>query len=246
MIRGFYAAVSGMVANFARAQTISNNLANLGTVGYKEDVNSFRSFRSMLLNRLTPAGIQPIGQLSNGAEISRSILKLDQGSLRETGNPLDIAIDGPGFFAVQTPGGVSYTRTGHLYRDQQNNLVTGDGAAVLGQNGPMVVPNGDVRFTPDGSLQVNGVVLDQLQLVQFANPDSLRKQGANRFQATDAPIAATDTQVRSGFLEESNVDPTKAMVDLMMVQRAYDASQMLTQLADGTLRSAANEVGRVG
>ena len=246
MIRGFYAAVSGMVSSFARAQTVSNNLANLGTAGFKEDINSFRSFRTMLLNKIAADGQQPVGRLSNGSEITRAVLKMDQGSLRETDNPLDIAVEGPGFFTVQTPLGVSYTRTGQLYRDRLGNLVTGDGAAVMGQNGPIVLASSDAQFAPDGTVLVGGVPVDQLQLVEFENPDSLKKQGANRYRATEDPIAATSTGVHGGFLEESNVDSTRAVVDLALVQRAYDASQMLTRLNDDTLRSAVNEVGRVG
>jgi flagellar basal-body rod protein FlgG len=235
-----------MVANFSRAQIISNNLANLATVGYKEDVNTFRSFKSLLLNRLSADGQSQVGQLGTGTEISPTVLKLDQGSLRATGNPLDLAVEGPGFFAIQTPNGVSYTRTGHLYRDLSGDLVTADGARVLGQNGTVVLPVGEPQFYPDGRIFVNGVQVDQLQLVEFTNPNTLKKQGTNRYLATEDPIAPTTTAVRNGFVEESNVDPTKAMVDLMMVQRAYDASQMLTQLSDDTVRSAVSEVGRVG
>lgn len=245
MIRGFYAAVSGMVAHFNRAQIVSNNLANLGTVGYKEDVNTFRSFRSILLNRMGPEGARPVGQMGAGTEISPTVLKVDQGSLRATGNPLDLAVDGPGFIAVQTPTGVSYTRTGQFYRDRLGQVVTADGMLVLGQNGPMTLPDGDPQFGPDGTLRVNGAVVDQLQLFEFANPRELRKTGGNRFQADEAPTAATGTTVRGGFVEESNVDPTRAMVDLIMVQRAYDASQTLTKLHDDVLRSTVNEVGRV-
>jgi flagellar basal-body rod protein FlgF len=246
MIRGFYAAVSGMVANFSRAQIISNNLANLATVGYKEDVNTFRAFKSLLLNRMDQAGPTEVGRIGTGTEISPTALKLDQGSLRFTGNPLDVAVEGPGFFAVQTGTETSYTRTGHLYRDVAGQLVTADGARVLGQNGPIDLPVGDPQFAPDGTVLVNGVEIDKLQVVEFATPNNLRKEGTNRYGSTDAPTAPTTTGIRSGFVEESNVDPTKAMTDLIMVQRAYEASQMLTQLSDDTLRSAVNEVGRVG
>lgn len=246
MIRGFYAAVSGMVANFSRAQIISNNLANLATVGYKEDVNTFRAFRSLLLNRMDQSGTQPVGRIGTGTEISPTALKLDQGSLRFTANPLDVAVEGPGFFAIQTAQGTSYTRTGHLYRDVAGQLVTADGARVLGQDGPINLPVGDTRFAPDGSVLVNGTQVDKLQLVEFATPNNLRKLGTNRYVSADPTVAPANTAVRTGFVEESNVDPTKAMVDLLMVQRAYDAGQMLTQLSDATLRSAVNEVGRVG
>src|SRR5437763_1869733 len=202
MIKGFYAAVSGMVANFARAQTISNNLSNLGTIGYKEDVNSFREFRTILLNRLGQNGEAPLGSIGTGSEISRAVLKMDQGSFRETDNPLDIAVEGPGFFAVQTPAGTSYTRAGNLYRDQAGNLVTGDGSSVLGQNGPIVLPAGDAQFAIDGTVLVGGQAVDKLQIAEFANPDHLKKQGSNRYQATDAPLAANNTQILGGYVEE--------------------------------------------
>lgn len=246
MIRGFYAAVSGMVANLTRAQIVSNNLANLGTVGYKEDVNIFRSFRQLLINRLEDDRSTAIGQLGTGTEISPVVLKLDQGSLRATGNNLDIAIEGPGFFALQTPGGIAYTRTGHLYRDLAGQLVTADGTLVLGQAGPVVLPQGDVQFGPDGSISVNGALVDQLQLAEFTDPQRLRKLGQNRYGTDEVPTPAIASQLRGGFLEESNVDPTRNVVDLITVQRAYEAGQLISGLHDQMTGKAVNEVGRVG
>jgi flagellar basal-body rod protein FlgG len=173
------------------------------------------------------------------------VLKLDQGSLTATDNPLDVAMTGPGFFSIQTPNGIAYTRTGHLYRDVEGQLVTADGMHVLGQNGPIALPSRDVEFGPDGSLFADGLAFDKLQLVEFANAQGLKKIGFNRYDSAETPTQAVATQVKGGYLEQSNVDPIRAMTDLLTVQRAYEASQFISNLHDQMTGKAVNEVGKV-
>src|SRR5947209_15718445 len=225
MERGLYIAASGMVAEMVRQDQVANDLANASTPGYKADRSTQQSFNRMLLsNTLTG---QPVGTLSLGTRIDSIVTDLTPGPIRETGQPLDFAVEGDGYFAVRTPQGVRYTRNGQFGLSPQGTLQTALGAPVLGQNGQ------PVRVGAGGRVNAN-------QLGVFAL-NGARKIGDSLFQGT-AGGRALGT-VRQGALEGSNADPTHAMVDMIASYRNFESGQKAINAIDQTLQKAANQVG---
>lgn len=247
MIRGIYTAASGMIAEALRNDTISNNLANANTTGYKKDIAVTKDFASLLIERVNDGPQTPtIGSLGTGSVVDEVATIQNSGSMRQTGNDLDFAIEGQGFFAVQTPNGVRYTRDGSFSRDNAGQLVTQDGYPVLAQNGGAIRLNGGkVSVAADGQVRVDGRNVGSLQVVQFANTRALQKEGNNLYIAgNQQPQAATGT-VRQGCLEMSNVNVVSEMVNLIAGYRAYEVNGKMVQAQDGTLDKAVNDVGKL-
>jgi flagellar basal-body rod protein FlgG len=213
-----------MVAEMVRQDQIANDLANASTPGYRSDRATQRSFGDMLLaNTKTGA---PIGSLSMGTEIDSVVTDTTAGPVRDTGEPLDFTIDGEGYFAVRTAQGVRYTRNGQFTRAADGTLATATGDKVLGKNGaPINVVDGKVA---------------ENQLAVFNLTGTISKQGDSLLTGT---ATAGTSQVRSGALEGSNADPTRAMVDMIASFRAFEASQRAITTIDETLGKAANQVG---
>ncbi len=249
MIRGIYTAAAGMLARLARQDQLGTNLANASTIGYKQRTTPFQGFREALVARLseTTGPATPIGPFTPGPILATPSLDLTQGPLQETGNPLDLALGGPGFFAVQTPNGVLYTRDGSFHRDADGRLATADGWLLLGQNGPVQVGDGDLFIDGEGIIYVDGVEVDRISLVGF-QANQLRPVGSNYFAPVQGaqPAAPEGTTVHAGFVEQSNVDLVQSMVEMMAITRSYVASQRVLQAQDEALAKAANEIGRVG
>jgi len=224
MERGLYIAASGMVAEQMRQDQIANDLANASTPGYKADRVTQRAFSDLLLSNSVTG--QPIGGLSMGVGLDRMVTDLTPQPLRDTGNPLDMGIAGDGFFAVQTPQGVRYTRNGQFTESATGTLVDQLGNAVLGRGGqPVKVgTNGQVNASDVGVFALTGAA----------------KQGDNLFTGTAAG-QATGT-VRTGALEGSGVDPARTMVDMIASFRAFEAGQRAIQTIDDSLHKTATQV----
>lgn len=256
MISGIYASASGLLTLFSRQLTINNNLANINTTGYKQDIPEETPFPELYLQRINDvtangstlsAAPQPVGTLGMGVGIGGQTMDMSQGSLEETNNALDMALNGPGFFQVQTPDGIRYTRDGAFVRDPQGQLTTVRGDLILGANGlPLTLANGNVQVDKSGAITVDGQAAGQLGIVEFPTGTQMTKNGQNMLvpAAPTTPAAAQTTSVQQGFLERSNVDPTKAMVDMMSVARAYEASQRMLQFQDQSLDQAVNEIAK--
>jgi flagellar basal-body rod protein FlgF len=225
MERGLYIAASGMLAEMTRQDQIANDLSNASTPGYKADRSTQRSFGDLLLAN-TQTG-QAVGPLGLGVAVDREVTDLAPQPIRQTGEPLDLAIGGDGFFAVQTAQGVRYTRNGQFTASPQGTLQTGLGQQVLGQNGQ------PVRVNADGTVDPNAVGV--------FNVTNAQKQGDNLF-AGAAGGRATGT-VQAGALEASGADPAKAMVDMIASFRAIESGQKVIQTIDETLQKSANNVG---
>lgn len=253
MVRGLYTAAAGMMAEQARLDTISHNLANADTVGYRRDEAVFRSFPEMLLARLEKEP-ERIGPVATGCVIEGVFTSGRQGGLRETGNTLDIALQGNVFFAVRGGDGeVLYTRNGSFALDGSGRLVTVAGNPVLGVvNGNLeeiYLPDGELMVGKDGALggAVNaaGVPVERLALVQGAVGQGWHKVGESLFRGQLPPGEPQDYQVRQGYLEVSNVNPVEEMVGMIAAVRAYEVNQKVIQATDSTLEKAVNEVGRI-
>ena len=247
MIRGVYTAASGMIAESVRNDAIANNLANANTAGYKKDVAITKDFASMLIER-TEAGqeAENIGTAGAGVTIDEIATIHNPGMMNNTGNDFDMAIDGKGFFAVETPNGIRYTRNGAFTRNMQGELVTQDGYRVMGQRGAIRVKGNKLVITADGNVLVDDVQTDRLQLVEFSNQKQLAKEGDSLYTVANGVQGQQATgQVRQGCLEQSNVNVVAEMINLITGYRAYEVSGKVVQTHDQLMEKAATEVGKV-
>jgi flagellar basal-body rod protein FlgG len=224
MERGLYIAASGMIAEQMRQDAIANDLANASTPGYKADRVTQSSFPELLLSN-TETG-QTVGSLGMGAYADSMVTNLAPQATRVTDEPLDLAIAGDGFFGVQTPQGLRYTRNGQFGVSPQGLLIDQNGNQVLGRGG------GPVRVAADGTVDGRAVGVFRV--------NGARKEGDNYF--TGAAGGQADGQVQVGALEGSGIDPARVMVDMIASFRAYEAGQKTIQTIDDTLRRTATQV----
>jgi flagellar basal-body rod protein FlgG len=224
MDRGLYIAASGMLAEQIRQDQIANDLANASTPGYKADRTSQRTFNDLLLANSTTG--QTVGPQSTAVQVDKITTDFTAAPVKDTGEPLDFAIVGDGFFALQTPQGTRYTRNGQFSLDAQGRLVTAAGNAVLDANGrPITATNGTVDPRRLGVVALNNPV----------------KQGDSL--VTGTPAGAASGTVRAGALEGSGADAARSMVDMIDSMRAFEAGQKVIQAIDETLGKAATQVG---
>lgn len=249
MIRGLYTAVSGMVASMRRMEVATNNLANTQTPGYKGDRTASATFGEQLQFEIAQQmGVAPRGPLVLANLPLGPRLDLTQGPLQPTGRALDVALQGPGFLEVQSASGTRYTRDGALTVDGQGRLVTTSGALVLGENGPLTLPEGDVlAIDSDGTIKVDDVPAGRLRVVDFPPDQQFDRAGNNELVARDGGTPsgpATGTTIAQGFIEQSNVDLTGTLSTTLELQRAYQANQRLVQQQDELTARAVNEIAR--
>lgn len=256
MIRGLYSSSAGMQVEQMRQEAIANNLANLNTAGFKKDIAVIEARDNRGIKRTNnPAAAGPlaptvsvgIGDLGKGVLMNRFVKDFTQGTLLQTENKLDLALQGEGFFTVEGQGGERlYTRGGNFSRNQEGRLVDMDGRAVLGANGAITIPTGDLAVGTDGVLHVDGRPFDQLALVRFENPDEqLSKVGDTLFRnETGAEAQPSTALVHQGALEGANVNSVREMVEMIACLRQYEANQKAIASQDTTLDKAVNEVGR--
>ncbi len=252
MIKGLYSAVSAMVMNAARQQVLSHNIANLQTPGFKQvltTVEDFMQNQSVYTseNSLNQS-VDYIGNLGLGTQIGAEYIDYQQGALLDTGNPLDFALEGNGFFRVKTPDGNRYTRDGRFLRDADNTLVTIEGFQVLDDAGQAIqLPEGEISVNPDGALSVNGAAVAQLGIGVFANPDTdLQHTEGNLFSGPAASTSQDAARVVQGYLEGSNANPSQLMTQLVEVARSYEAAQKMVQNQDELLGRTIASLGRIG
>ena len=249
MIRGWYTAASGMIAQMTRQLSNASNLANLSTPGYKQVNVQVEEFQNMLLNHFESTGDFTLGDVSTAVAMAPLEINPAQGALRETGRPLDVAISGDGFFVIDGPEGVEYTRNGVFNLEPGGRLVTPTGLQVNGVgNVPIIIPPeriDEVWITSDGTIQAEGDVLGQLQIVEFAEPGQIESNGRNGYVTDQEALPSPASGVHQGYLEMSNVDVNQTTVDLMEAQRAYEFAQQMVQMQDETLQMTVRDLGRV-
>ena len=240
-----------MLVESLRADVTSNNLANANTAGFKKDFAIIKDYASRQIRRVHDGATElEIGNMGAGAWLDTIATHHSGGIMRVTNNTLDVAIEGKGFFAVQTPAGVRYTRNGSFTRSAGGELVTQDGFQVLGLNGPIVLDPagqaGKVTIAEDGRLFLDQVENNTFQINTFAEEHRLRKEGASLFRPPEGvtPEVANPT-LRQGFLELSNVNVISEMVNMIAGFRAYETNSKVVQTHDSLLDKAVNEVARV-
>jgi len=229
MIRAFYAASSGMVAQTIKQDVTANNIANAQTAGFKRRRVEMMSFADVLANKaaFVPASWRtsyPDSPAAPAIVIARERADQSQGAIRSTGDKLDLAIDGPGAFEVEFGSRTRLVRGGSFRLNDRRELCTADGAVLLGSAGPVHVPEGEWTITSDGAVLSNGTETDRLKLI-----------GAQENR----------TKVMQGYLENSNVNIVSEMVSMIANLRSYEANQRVITSVDRTLDKLINEVGRV-
>ncbi|MHB1395134.1 MAG: flagellar hook-basal body protein [Clostridia bacterium] len=349
MIRGLYISASSAVAETKRIDVIANNIANVNTTGYKKDVMVTESFPEILISKIkvrldkdllsrgasgagissenngvtysastpsgffnveTPQGISRsrsigfkvdeegylvtsqgnyilgqngrintggaavtvdaagqvlaggtaidrlkvsnplnnLGHLSYGIRSSEVKINFEQGQLQPTGNSFDLALRGKGFFCVETPEGERYTRSGDFTKDSEGYLVTKEGYKVLGVAGYIKIDGSNMSVNEEGEVYSDSVMVDKLKLVDFNDYEVLRKEGnglARIEEGTEAQPAATAGMIQQGFLESSNVNSVKEMVEMLTMMRTYEANQKMIKIHDELIGKAVNEIARL-
>jgi flagellar basal-body rod protein FlgF len=241
MDRSLYIMASGMLTELARQDRIANDLANAATPGYKRTVATQRAFGDVLLeSRRSGAALGDVGL---GVEEAGARVDLTQGALRLTEEPLDLALDGDGFFSVATANGARYTRDGQFRVDASGKLVTAVGDTVLGTNGQPIVVGAGVRPTigTDGTVEVGGRAAGTIAVSTLANAT---KVDGGFFSGS--PSAAKDTAVRQGYLEQPNADAAGTMVDMIESLRAFEADQRVLHAIDESLQRGIQAGGTGG
>jgi flagellar basal-body rod protein FlgG len=256
MLRSLHVAATGMAAEEAQLDAISNNLSNSNTVGFKK-VRA--DFQDLMYQTVRAAGTQntvttqsPTGlQVGTGVRMVSTTRLQGQGSLQQTNNPLDVAVQGNGFFVIQQPDGTpAYTRDGSFKTDAQGRIVTADGNPI---DPPVSIPANALSVTigSDGTVsatvpgQTTPTQVGQIQIANFINPAGLSASGQNLFTATAASgdpqvgVAGTDGRgtLQQGSIEQSNVDVVEEMVGLISAQRAYEIDTKVITAADQMLQS---------
>ena len=252
MLRSLYTAGTAMITQSRQMDVIANNLTNVETGGYRADTMVTQSFRDMLISRLSDPNIfatSDVGPHNTGIHIDRIYTSFEQGPLQDTGLPTDLALDGDGFFAVSTTNGERYTRSGNFAVDSAGDLVTPLGQYVLGVGGGRIhVGTGDFTVSPNGVIIANGVPAGQLRVVTFPDNGALRKDRDTLFYNSDPaanPPANTVPNIRQGYLEGSNVDAAREMVNMIAVYRSYEINQRMLRMIDESLGRAVNDIARV-
>lgn len=246
MVRGLYTAYTGMLNQQYRMDTITNNLANSATTGYKKEGATSQSFDELMITKLRDSSEgfvdRRIGATTLGVKIGENFTDYTQGSLKATDNQLDVALAGDGFFEIsfKNKAGVEsmkYSRDGSFALTKDGWLVTKDGDFVQGINGNIQLnTQSEVEIDTTGRIFEDGEVVDRIKVVDFEDYNYLRKYGENMYTPVEgARQKSADVTFRQGYLEQSNVNVISEMVELITIARAYEANQKFIQTADDTL-----------
>lgn len=257
MVRGLYTAYTGMANEQERLDIIANNLANASTVGYKGEGVTNQAFDDVLAVKIRDNSEsyndRRIGKMSLGVKLGEVYTDFSQGSLRETGQTYDLALDGKGFFtlSVTDKAGnttLKYTRNGSFTMTKDGYIVDSDGNRLMGEAGEIIVPVEvvDVVIDSTGAIYADGNYVDTIQVTDFEDYKYLKKSGDTMYEPVDGAVTVdSGATVMQGYTEQSNINVVSEMVDMITVTRAYEANQKVIQSIDKTLDLAANSVGKV-
>ncbi|MBD3234620.1 MAG: flagellar basal-body rod protein FlgF [candidate division Zixibacteria bacterium] len=240
MIKGIYTAASGMVPRALQQELIANNMANSATAGFKRD--------RLFIEHLDRSSAKPLPSDYQWQQpmVEEPYIDFSQGMLEKTDKPLDVALEGDGFFVIDTENGTRYTRNGQFHLNSIGMLVNMRGEVVLSDTGPIILENNNPNIDANGNIEIDGEAISRLQVVRFDNPQELTKTDGVHFAAPDGLIAepAREVTVRQGFLEQSNVEILHQMVDMIDGFRQFELGQKVIQTLDYINNKAVNEVGR--
>ena len=239
-MRNIHAAIASMVGRMRQLEITANNLANVNTPGFKRTLY----FNNILEDLLSRDVDQPYFNSQLRLE-ERERTDFTQGILHKTDNPLDLAFNGDGYFVVQTDQGLVYTRNGNFSRDVNGYLVTNNGDFVLGEDGPIRLPEGQIEVSKAGFVMVDGRLIDRFRVVQPTDTRQITRMGNSWY---DFPAVEADNnhgELLQGYLERSNVKPIESMSELISLMRDFESNQRMLKTIDDVDRLASNEVGRV-
>jgi flagellar basal-body rod protein FlgF len=253
--RGIYPILSGALAHERRMQVFANNMANVNTAGFKQDEQTFKAVfpKAHLAIPSIPGTVslanqivaKPFGPTERVYAAPNTVkTTYDAGRIRLTGSPLDLAIQGRGFFEVKTPQGTRYTRNGMLSLDNQRRLVTNLGYPVMGTKGELKIPAGKMEISNQGQIKVDGNPVGAIKIMDFPDNDMPMKFAEGMF-VSDKGYSAKSPQVQVGHVEDSNVNSIGEMVKMIEGMRGYESAQKLIQTLDRMAETAIQEVGRV-
>ncbi len=233
MDRGVYIAAVGCIGQDRVVDVIANNLAGSDEVGFKKDLPVFKVYSPEVDSSIytdSSEGNDMVFALTKGI-----VTDISQGEIKETGNPLDLAISGDGFFVVKGKEKTFYTRRGDFVVDKDGRLSTKDGYLVQGEGGVITLTSGEVSVGEDGTVSVDGEEVGRIKLVSFKKPDLLEKAGAGLFRLKDSKAQIErpkNSSILQGHLEMSNVDAVKEMVSMITALRAYESHMRLIKAFD--------------
>ncbi|MGL4388716.1 MAG: flagellar hook-basal body protein [Brevinema sp.] len=274
MVKGLYTGASGMIALQESMNSISQNLSNVNTDGYKRETAIMKSFPEMLARRVNDDGQvkfplgsydkAPIaGKIGTGVEYNESFIRFEQGSLMQSNSEFDFAIEGKGFFSLETPQGIRYARNGSFTVNGDGYVVDTKGNYLLGTEGRLRVARNNFKVDKDANITINAGInhdeftsmtqnswsnemsLGKLKIVDFKHDRYLSREGHHLYAETKFSGSATDIEkpkVLQGFLEKSNVQAVEEMVKMIEIQRLYEANQKVIQTEDELIGKAVNQI----
>jgi flagellar basal-body rod protein FlgF len=253
MVYGLWLSASGLQANKYRQDVIANNLANVETVGFKRDLAVFceRPVASQEPSGDPTLSDRMLDGMSGGTFVAPTFTSFEQGPILRTERPLDVALQGDGFFAVRDGNQTRYTRDGRFAIDERGDLVmVAGGRPVLSETGQPIRITAEQRdslhISGDGTIWAGEATVAKLGIVGFADKSELRKVGSDLFEAPDkAPTRPSSANVVEGAVEASTVDPTSAMVNMIEASRAYQLNATMISMQDTMLGRAANDIAKL-
>ena len=257
MVKGLYTAYTGMLNEQHRMDTLTNNLANTDTTGYKKEGATAQAFHDVLGVKIKDTSEwnipKRLGTLNMGVKIGENYTDYSQGAFKETGGPFDLALSDKGFFAIQFTNkqgeeSIKYTRDGSFTLTKEGLLVTKDGDPVLDKNNNTIKidPFATVSINRQGDIYADDHFVATIQVTDFADYNYLLKYGENLYDTVEGATPAVSTaSVYQGYLEASNVETVSEMVQMISVSRQYEANQKIIQTMDSSLESAVTQLGRL-
>ena len=233
--------LSQQLAAYRSMDVIANNLANLSTPAFKREAVKFEEF----VQQVQPSEDQSGSQTVSFVQDTGVVRDLSEGRLERTGAPYDLAINGKGYFVVQTAAGDRYTRNGHLTLNGDGQLITDSGDAIQGDGGPITITadDGDIHVAADGTVSGKQGQIGKFKVVDFANERTLQKEGDSLYSTAQSPTTVANAQIMQGTLETSNVEPVIEISRMIDVMRAYQATATMAQSQDDLKRQAIDKLG---
>jgi flagellar basal-body rod protein FlgF/flagellar basal-body rod protein FlgG len=244
MDSGFYAACTGLLAKIDALELTANNMANLSTTGYKSQLEFYRALEASVGNRRLSTLNQAVNDYG---VLGGEAVNLKTGEFQKTGNDLDLAMEGAGFFVVSTSQGIRYTRNGNFHTDAAGHLLTAAGDPVMGEQDPVELPSGTISISSDGTISQQGAVVAQMKLVTFKPGTVLTAEGSSYYQApAGSEQSADDPRLSQGMLESSNQNPVEGAVSLMTLQRHAQLLEQALSIFHSVFNNApAQDLSRV-
>jgi flagellar basal-body rod protein FlgF len=237
--------LSQQLAAYRAMDVIANNLANVSAPGFKRESSKFEEYIAHVRPAEDQTGPQTVSFVKDAGVLRDS----SQGNIEHTGATYDLALTSKGYFQIQTPAGMRYTRDGHFSLDANGNLVTSEGYAVQGDGGGITIApiDGEINIAPDGTVSsvVNGVgnQLGRVKVVDFANDAAMTKIGSSLYSTSQQPTEPASVNMRQGSLEASNVQPVIEISHMIEVMRAYEATATLAKSQEDLMQQAITQLG---